>query len=87
MRNPKLLSLLRQGCTVIFPSGYILERDEDNDLICNKIMTETFEWTGDGYRSLTENGLELALVDEENYFESKIESEQLTLQERKEEME
>lgn len=87
MRNPKLLSLLRQGCTVIYPSGYFLEGDTESNLIATGIIDiQSEDKTGTGYRTLSENGLEFAIDDEEEYSEGRSIEQEMKRQEAKEEL-
>lgn len=87
MRNPKLLSLLRQGCTVIFPSGFTLEGDTESNLIVTGCSDKDGDSVHIGYRSLDEEGLEKALQEEEEFSDGDRDDKELALQERKEEME
>lgn len=91
MRNPKLLSLLRQGCVVQFPLRIRMAAFADSNLIevgyidrDNVKDKEIFIILG--YRDLSEEGLERALQDEEEYAERNCDDKELALQERKEEM-
>lgn len=86
MRNPKLLSLLRQGCTVIFPSGYFFE-GLPNDNYIQVGWIEGDEEYKDGLWILDEFGLDQAIRDEERYSDGDRDDKELALQERKEEME
>lgn len=85
MRNPKLLSLLRQGCVVIYPSGYFLE-GLSNDNYIQVGWIEGDEKHKDGFWTLDEFGLERAIHDEEKFSDGDRNDKELALQERKEEM-
>jgi hypothetical protein len=61
-KNPTLLTLLRAGCEVVFPSGYRLLGDPE----AGYIDTET-EFGHDGLRILDRDGVSLALGDERHY--------------------
>lgn len=67
LRNPKLLCLLRKGCSITFPSGLILRQIMQDDFIevGVQIPDEDFE-SIDSY-DLNEEGLEDALQYEEMY--------------------
>ena len=65
LRNPKLLCLLRKGCSITFPSGIILHRIPDEDFI------EAGTLVNDDYQGIdtyapNEAGLEEALEYEES---------------------
>lgn len=67
MRNPKLLSLLRKGCSVTFPSGVILTGLSDDDLIESGARGEDLnDYVVVDKYDLNEIGLEEALEYEES---------------------
>ncbi len=61
-KNPTLLTLLKAGCEVVFPSGYRLLGDPE----AGYIDTEN-EFGHDGLRILDRDGVQLALGDEKRY--------------------
>ena len=63
MNNPTLYTLLKMGCSVKFPSGYILKGDPQNDYI-DLYYSEGYM---DGLQHLTKEGLKKSLQDEKNY--------------------
>ena len=70
MRNPKLLGLLRKGCSITFPSGLVLRQVMQDDVI--EVGVQGYDKEDfvsiDGY-PLNEKGLEEALQYEEMYAE------------------
>ena len=68
MKNPTLLTLLKAGCKVEFPSGYILEGDPSNGYIDTGFDTGC-GYSSDGLRILGRDGVSEALKDE-RYFKS-----------------
>ena len=60
--NPTLFTLLRMGCFVIFPSGYVLTGDPTNGYI--DLSTP---FGKDGCRSLSRCGVLESLKDEKKY--------------------
>ena len=87
MRNPKLLTYLRQGCMIIFPSGYLLEGVPDSDLICTGIIDiQDDDKTVLGYRTLSEEGLLEALDNQEEYCEGQMIEKEMKRQEAKQEL-
>jgi len=58
MKNPTLLTLLNQGCTIIFPCGYSLHGD-----IRNFYIECSTEFGPDGLWDLSKEGLIKALND------------------------
>lgn len=67
MRNPKLLSLLKKGCSVTFPSGVILTGLPDDDLIESGARGEDLnDYVVVDKYDLNEIGLEEALEYEES---------------------
>lgn len=86
MRNPRLLTLLRQGCIVHFPSGYLFQPDNESGLIRIGCLNKDGDQDHLGYRSLCERGLEVAMIEQEIYSERLCDDKELALQERKEEM-
>jgi len=62
MKNPTLLTLLNQGCTIIFPNGYSLRGDTSDYYIhCST------EFGADGLWTLDKTGLICALKDVKKY--------------------
>lgn len=61
-KNPTLLTLLKAGCEVVFPSGYRLLGDPEAGYI-----DEENEFGHDGLRCLDREGIGLALGDEREY--------------------
>lgn len=76
LRNPKILGLLRKGCSITFPSGVMLHRVPDTEFIEAGMMTETRSgleeqiYVGIDTYTLNEEGLEEALQYEEFYADS-----------------
>ena len=68
LRNPKLLGLLRKGCSITFPSGITLRQVMQDDVIEVGVQPSDGEdfISIDGY-TLSEEGLEEALQYEEMY--------------------
>jgi hypothetical protein len=64
-----LFELLKKGCTIVYPSGYILEGDPDYGYINTKIELAG-EYHSDGVRDLTKEGVRLAQQDEKKYAEN-----------------
>jgi hypothetical protein len=58
-----LFELLKKGCTIIYPSGYILEPDLEYGYINTKVELAG-EYYSDGLRDLTKEGVRLAQLDE-----------------------
>jgi len=87
MRNPKLLGLLRKGCSITFPSGLVLRQVMQDDVI--EVGVQGYDKEDfvsiDGY-PLNEKGLEEALQYEEFYASRYEDEERLKLEEREEEM-
>jgi hypothetical protein len=86
MRNPKLLSLLRQGCLVKFPSGILFHGWPTSNMLHTSIYDLDNHRLESNWYDLNEKGLESALKDEEEYAESINNDKEFVLQERKEEM-
>jgi len=87
LRNPKLLGLLRKGCSITFPSGLTLRQVMQDDVIeagVQPLAGDDFI-SVDGY-TLSEEGLEEALQYEEFYASRYEDEEQLALEEREREM-
>lgn len=61
-----LYELLKEGCTIEFPSGYILSGDTEENYIDTKIKLAG-KICGDGIRDLTKEGTRLALADARKY--------------------
>lgn len=81
MRNPKLLGLIRKGCSITFPSGVIFHR------IPNSVFMESTSPTdGDYVYDLSEQGLEDALDYEDTFTALLEDDEKLETEEREEEM-
>lgn len=57
-----LFELLKEGCTIEFSSGYILQGDPENDYIDTKVKIAGIV-SSDGLRELSKNGTRLALSD------------------------
>lgn len=86
MRNPKLLFLLRQGCTVTFPSGVVFIGWPTSNMFQASIyILGTGIVEIDTY-DLTEEGIEKAILAEIDYAKRNHDDKELALQERKEEM-
>jgi hypothetical protein len=85
MRNPKLLSLLRKGCSITFPSGIALHRIPDEDFIESGAFGEDNRYVGIDTYELNEAGLEEALEYEESVANFQEEDDELTEKEREEE--
>jgi hypothetical protein len=62
MKNPTLLTLLKMGCSVEFPSGYKLTGDTEN----HDINLST-PFGADGFYGMTIEGLAQSLIDEAHY--------------------
>jgi hypothetical protein len=86
LRNPKLLSLLRKGCSITFPSGIIIRQVMQDDVIELGMRPSIDEdmISIDSY-TLNEQGLEEALEYEESVANFKEEDDELTEQQREEE--
>jgi hypothetical protein len=69
-----LFSLLREGCTIIFPSGYILQRDPATNYIDTRFELDG-TCVGDGLRELTKEGSRKALEDARKYEQKQKEHE------------
>lgn len=61
-----LYELLKEGCTITFPSGYILVGDPDTGYIDTRIELAG-ERYDDGLRLLSKDGTRLALNDARQY--------------------
>ena len=87
LRNPKLLGLLRQGCSITFPSGLVLRQVMQDDVIEVGVQPDNGEdfVSIDGY-PLNEKGLEEALQYEEFYASRREDEERIALEEREREM-
>ena len=72
MKNPTLLTLLKKGCKIEFPSGYILTGDPDNNYIDTGFELEG-HYCGDGTRILDRDGVRLAINDEVHFKNTKNE--------------
>jgi len=62
-----VLALLKEGCTIKFPSGYIIKGDPKTSYIDTFIETEDNMVYPDGLRILDKDGVRLALADEKKY--------------------
>jgi hypothetical protein len=67
MKNPTLLTLLKMGCQVRFPSGYILTGDPRTNYIDTSYDDGCDGTIPDGLQSLNRDGLHLSLKDEQTY--------------------
>jgi len=85
MRNPKLLTLLRQGCSIVFPSGFSIHMIPDSDFIESGYMDQETYIGIDTY-DLSEEGLEYALDNEEFYAFRKLDNDNLRDEEQEMEM-
>lgn len=87
LRNPKLLGLLRKGCSITFPSGLVLRQVMQDDVIEVGVQPPDGEdfISVDGY-TLSEEGLEEALQYEEFYASRYEDDEKIALEEREREM-
>ncbi len=63
MKNPTLLTLLKKGCKIEFPSGYILRGDPKNHYIDTGFDTGV-GYSSDGIRILDRDGVRLSINDE-----------------------
>ena len=71
LRNPKILGLLRKGCSITFPSGVMFSRPANTEFIETGMRGEDMnEYQPIDQYSLNEEGLEAALKYEEFYAES-----------------
>lgn len=87
MRNPKLLSLLRQGCEIRYPSGFFMKGIVDRNFIESGFYhDDTNVRFSLDYYIMNEHGLESILELEEAYSDNDRDDKELALQERKEEM-
>lgn len=64
--NPTLLTLLKYGCKVCFPSGYILEGDPEDSYIQERSILSG-NMLDEGLRNLDREGVELSLEDEREF--------------------
>jgi hypothetical protein len=67
MKNPTLLTLLKHGCTITFPSDYSLTGD-----VKNKYINLITPYGKDGLRDLSRKGVLEALQDEKIYRQKKF---------------
>ena len=70
MKNPTLLTLLKQGCKITFPSGYILSGDISNGYI-NTGFNIGCGYSADGLRILGRDGVSEALKDEKYFIKER----------------
>lgn len=61
-----LFELLKEGCEIQFPSGYILKGDPEDGYIDTAIILSGIR-SGDGLRDLTPQGTAKALADARHY--------------------
>lgn len=61
-----LFELLKEGCRIEFPSGYILQGDPEYGYIDTKLKISGIV-SGDGLRELTKEGTRKALDDARKY--------------------
>lgn len=88
MRNPKLLTLLRQGCEIRYPLGFYLKGILDRNFIetgYRELGEEEIAERGI-YYIMNEKGLESALQAKEEYSDGDRDDKELAIQERKGEM-
>ncbi len=67
MKTPTLLTLLKQGCTITFPSGYSLTGSPKKCYIEERIPIETYSL--EGLKNLSKEGLQDAIQNEKAYRE------------------
>lgn len=85
MRNPKLLGLIRKGCSITFPSGVIFHRIPDSEFL-ESGFADGNDYDDANVFDLTELGLEQALKYEEVCAENLEDDEELEIEQREEEM-
>lgn len=71
MKKTTIFQLLKDGCEIKFPSGYIISGDPANGYIDTFFELDGHK-CGDGVRELNENGVRLAIADAKQFEQHSI---------------